>query len=50
LRPHPETITVPDWHCESLDERLMDLKADPAAGDSWEIVQERLRKKFNSSH
>jgi putative addiction module component (TIGR02574 family) len=46
----PETIPVPDWHCEILDERLKDLEADPAAGDSWGVVQERLRKKLDSSH
>jgi len=32
---------VPDWHREILDERLKDLEADPHAGDSWEVVQER---------
>ena len=46
----PETIPVPDWHREILDERLKDLEADPDAGDSWEVVQERLRKKFDTSH
>jgi putative addiction module component (TIGR02574 family) len=39
----PETIPVPDWHREILDERLKDLEANPATGDSWEVVQERLR-------
>ena len=43
----PQTIPVPDWHREILDERLKDLEADPDAGDSWEVVQERLRKKFD---
>lgn len=46
----PETIPVPDWHREVLDERLKDLDADPGAGDSWDAVQERLRKKFERSH
>lgn len=45
-----ETIPVPDWHRQILDERLNDLEADPAAGDSWEAVQERLRKRFDSTH
>jgi putative addiction module component (TIGR02574 family) len=44
----PETIPVPDWHREILDERLKDLQADPDSGDGWEIVQERLRKKLDS--
>jgi putative addiction module component (TIGR02574 family) len=46
----PESIPVPDWHREILDERLKDLEADPGAGDSWDAVQERLRKKFDSRH
>ena len=44
----PETIPVPEWHREILDERLKDLEADPDAGESWEVVQERLRKKLDS--
>ena len=46
----PESIPVPDWHREIIDERLENLETDPAAGESWEVVQERLRKKFDSSH
>ena len=46
----PDTIPVPDWHREILDERLKDLEANPQAGDYWEAVQERLRKKFDSRH
>ena len=46
----PETIPVRDWHREILDERLKDLEANPEAGDIWEAVQERLRKKFGSPH
>jgi putative addiction module component (TIGR02574 family) len=43
----PESIPVPDWHREILDERLKDLEANPDAGVTWETVQERLRKKFD---
>ena len=46
----PETIPVPDWHREVIDERLKDLEANPDAGDSWEAVQERLCKKFDRRH
>jgi putative addiction module component (TIGR02574 family) len=46
----PETIPVPDWHREVLDERLNDLEANPDDGDSWDDVQERLRKKIDSRH
>jgi putative addiction module component (TIGR02574 family) len=45
----PQTISVPDWHRDILDERQRDLEANPDAGDSWEVVQERLRKKFDGS-
>jgi putative addiction module component (TIGR02574 family) len=45
-----ETIPVPDWHREIIDERLKDLEANPDAGDNWEAVQERLRKKFDTRH
>ena len=44
----PEMIPVPEWHREIIDERLQDLEANPNAGESWEVVQERLRKKFDS--
>lgn len=40
----PGSIPVPDWHREIIDERLKDLEANPDAGDTWEAVQERLRK------
>jgi hypothetical protein len=29
---------------------LKDLEANPGAGESWEIVQERLRQKIDSRH
>lgn len=35
----PETIAVPDWRREILDERLKDLEADPAAGEGWDIFR-----------
>lgn len=44
----PETIPVPDWHREIIDERVKELDVDPDAGDDWDVVQERLRKKFGS--
>jgi putative addiction module component (TIGR02574 family) len=44
----PEAVPVPDWHREILDERPKELSDTPDAGDSWDEVQERLRKRFNS--
>ena len=46
----PQAIPVPDWHRAIIDERLNDLEVDSDAGDTWEVVQERLRKKFDRSH
>lgn len=45
-----DAIPVPHWHREILDERLKDLDATPDAGDSWEIVQERLRASLKKQH
>ena len=38
----PEAIPAPERHREILDQRVRDLQANPEAGDSWDIVQERL--------
>ena len=46
----PEIVPVPEWHREINGERLTDLEANPNAGDSWEVVRERLRRKFDSRH
>ena len=46
----PETVPVPDWHREILDQRLKDLEANPESGDSWDVVQERLRRKLDKQH
>ena len=43
----PEAIPVPDWHRDVIDERLKDLEANPDAGESWEVVQDRLHKKLD---
>ena len=44
----PETIPVPDWHREIIDERVKELDVDPEAGEDWDVVKERLRKKFDN--
>ncbi len=50
IAANAESIAVPDWHREVLDERLRDLQASPDAGDTWDVVQERLRRKLDSQH
>jgi putative addiction module component (TIGR02574 family) len=42
----PEQVPVPEWHREVLDERLKDYAATPNAGESWDVVRERLRDKL----
>lgn len=37
-------IGVPDWHKETLDERLTELEQNPGAGSSWDEVKARLWK------
>jgi putative addiction module component (TIGR02574 family) len=44
----PEAVPVPEWHREILDQRLKDLEDNPEAGDNWDVVQERLRRKLDS--
>lgn len=43
----PDAIPAADWHREILDARMRDLEANPEAGDSWDVVQERLRAKLD---
>jgi putative addiction module component (TIGR02574 family) len=43
----PETLAVPEWHREVISERLRDLESNPNTGDSWEVVQKRLRGRLN---
>ena len=39
----PARVPEPEWHREILDERLKDYEANPNAGESWNVVRERLR-------
>ncbi len=42
----PDQVSVPDRHREVLDERLADCEATPEAGESWDVVRDRLRHKL----
>jgi len=42
----PEQVPIPEWHSEILDERLKDYEANPNAGESWDVVRERLRDRL----
>jgi putative addiction module component (TIGR02574 family) len=39
----PDQVPVPDWHREVLDERFKDFEANADAGETWDIVRDRLR-------
>ena len=41
-----DQVPVPKWHLDVLDERLKDYEANPDAGESWDVVRERLRDKL----
>jgi putative addiction module component (TIGR02574 family) len=38
----PETIPMPDWHRDVLDERLRNLEGEPDAGAPWADVKARM--------
>jgi putative addiction module component (TIGR02574 family) len=40
-----DEVPVPDWPRGVLDERLKDFEANPDAGESWNLVRDRLRDK-----
>ena len=42
----PEHVPVPEWHREVLAELLQDYEAKPEAGESWDVVRERLCDKL----
>ncbi len=42
----PETVGVPDWHLEVIDERLKESRAKPVTGRSWDELREELRAKL----
>jgi putative addiction module component (TIGR02574 family) len=49
LATTPNQVPVPDWHREVLDKRLKDFEATPDAGESWDIVRDRLRDNLRKS-
>jgi putative addiction module component (TIGR02574 family) len=41
-----DQVPVPEWHREILGERLKEDDRNPDAGESWDVVRERLRDKL----
>ena len=52
LLPTPEKIPVPDWHKQTVNERLADYQANPDEGRTWDQVRNELEQKLlkKSSH
>ena len=42
----PGQVPIPEWHQQVLEERLKGCDANPEAGESWDVVRERLREKL----
>jgi putative addiction module component (TIGR02574 family) len=40
-----ESIPVPEWHKQELEQRLAKADASPEAAIPWEEVRDRLREK-----
>jgi putative addiction module component (TIGR02574 family) len=42
----PETVPVPDWHLEVIEQRTRDGQAGAHHGRSWDDFREELRAKL----
>jgi hypothetical protein len=42
----PETVPVPDWHLEVIEQRLRDGQTGAHHGRSWDDFREELRAKL----
>jgi hypothetical protein len=42
----PETVGVPDWHLEVIDQRTQGNRAGSRGGRSWDEFREELRAKL----
>ena len=45
----PEEVPLPEWHRKVLAERLCELAENPANGDAWPSVRDRIRAKLGSA-
>ena len=42
----PDQVPIPGWHRDVLAERLKNTEKNPDAGESWDVVRDRLRDKL----
>lgn len=45
IAARPETVPVPRWHQDVLDQRLADLARDPDEGIPWDAFRAELQSK-----
>ena len=45
----PGEVPLPDWHRQVLADRLRELAENPAIGDAWPTVRDRIRAKLGST-
>jgi len=43
IAARPETVPVPDWHLEVIEQRTREGQADSRNGRSWDDFREELR-------
>jgi putative addiction module component (TIGR02574 family) len=44
LPDSPESLSIPEWHRQELEQRLSAADANPEAAISWEEAKDQLRK------
>jgi putative addiction module component (TIGR02574 family) len=42
LAADPDTVPVPDWHRDILEQRLAEDAADTSPGETWASVRRRI--------
>jgi putative addiction module component (TIGR02574 family) len=46
IAANPETVPVPDWHLEVIEQRTREGQAGAQLGSSWDDFREQLRAKL----
>jgi putative addiction module component (TIGR02574 family) len=46
IAAQPETVAVPDWHLEVIEQRTLEGQAGSHNGRSWDDFREELRTKL----
>jgi putative addiction module component (TIGR02574 family) len=49
IAARPETVPVPDWHLDVIEQRTHEGHADSQNGRSWDDFREELRTKLRAT-